>query len=336
MSLGQDIYLSPDPKSKEWLSKDEIQSKLSKSSPDGLIGLKLAKYPLRTRSKVVKSAVCKALGYPVPNNFQKTKPRFPVQDLDVYSQKANNLQIWNQEIDPNRRYAIIRLDEGSVVKAVRVVTGAELIPLDTTGKLTIKYQAAYRKPFESSLLLSGDTSLLRKWISPSLSAVADDSDAEDIPKRGTVLPIEGVYKLLQKLVGSKIEFEGLDQERLRGAELHSYVCSALGYGEYSDSGTFPDVPNQLLEVKLQTSPTIDLGLVLPNSTGLIGDMEELGIRHCDVRYAVFYGRKIGMKVQLDYLLLCNGQEFFNHFSQFEGKEINSKIQIPLPKDFFNK
>lgn len=34
---------------------------------DALIGLSLEGYALRTRSKVVKSEICKALGYPIPN-----------------------------------------------------------------------------------------------------------------------------------------------------------------------------------------------------------------------------------------------------------------------------
>ncbi len=50
-------------------------------------------YPLRTRSKVLKAAVCSALGYPIPIRFSRTQPRFPGQNFDTYVQKANNLQI---------------------------------------------------------------------------------------------------------------------------------------------------------------------------------------------------------------------------------------------------
>jgi len=70
----------------------------------GLVGLDL-NYPLRTRSKVLKSKICEILGYPVPASFKKSKPRFPGQDFDTYVQKSNNLQIWNEEITPTRRYA---------------------------------------------------------------------------------------------------------------------------------------------------------------------------------------------------------------------------------------
>src|SRR5216683_491114 len=103
----------------------------------GLLGLDL-NYPLRTRSKVLKSKICEILGYPVPSSFKRSKPRFPGQDFDTYVQKSNNLQIWNEEITPTRRYVIIRVDDASKVIGVRVVTGEILAKLDTTGTLTKK------------------------------------------------------------------------------------------------------------------------------------------------------------------------------------------------------
>ena len=59
----------------------------------GLVGLDL-NYPLRARSKFLKSKICEILGYPVPTSFTKSKPRFPGQDFDTCVQKSNNLQIW--------------------------------------------------------------------------------------------------------------------------------------------------------------------------------------------------------------------------------------------------
>ena len=107
----------------------------------GLIGYNLAGLALRTRSKVVKQAVCSALGYPVPNAFKKTQPRFFGQQLDVYTQKSRNLQIWNEELSPTRRYALIQISQQDIITAVRVVNGRELANLDTTGTITTKYQA---------------------------------------------------------------------------------------------------------------------------------------------------------------------------------------------------
>src|SRR6266566_2104336 len=74
-----------------WIPTPELETLLDSE----LQGLSLAGLPIRTRSKVAKTRVCEAMGYPVPHSFNKTKPRFPGQLLDVYTQKSNNLQVWN-------------------------------------------------------------------------------------------------------------------------------------------------------------------------------------------------------------------------------------------------
>jgi len=97
------------------------------------------------------------------------------------------------------------------------------------------------------------------------------------------------------------------------------------------------VRHQLLEVKLQTSQTIDLGLVCPDSKDALDVPRIKGkqIRHCDVRYALFYATIDGEDVILTHLFLTTGEEFFTRFPQFQGKVLNRKLQIPLPPGFFN-
>ncbi len=89
-------------------------------------------------------------------------------------------------------------------------------------------------------------------------------------------------------------------------------------------------------MKLQTSPTIDLGLVRPDSTEPLDVPKIAGrqIRHCDVRYALFYGQIDGVNVALTHFFLTTGERFFTRFPQFQGKVLNKKLQIPLPADFF--
>ena len=129
---------------------------------------------------------------------------------------------------------------------------------------------------------------------------------------------------------------GKDQERNRGAALHGLVCQRLGYNRYEDNGQFPDIKHQLLEVKLQTSPTIDLGLVQPSSDERL-DLKQLAgfhPRHCDTRYAIFCATTDGKNVILTNLIVTTGYDFFTRFRRFEGKVTNGKIQIPLPRNFF--
>jgi hypothetical protein len=112
----------------------------------------------------------------------------------------------------------------------------------------------------------------------------------------------------------------------------------IGFAEYRDDGRFPDVRRQMLEIKLQTSPTIDLGLVRPDSTQSL-DQPQLGgqqTRHCDVRYAVFCGKTVDRSVIVTHLIMTTGERFFERFPQFQGKVVNKKLQIPLPRDFFDR
>src|SRR5262249_22706779 len=119
-----------------WIPSPELEALLNRA----LQGISLAKLPLRTRSKLVKEHVCRALGYPVPKSFKKTQLRFPGQCFDTYAQKSNNLQVWNEELASTRRYILLRVSANDLITRVKVVTGDTLALLDTTGTLTQKYQ----------------------------------------------------------------------------------------------------------------------------------------------------------------------------------------------------
>lgn len=316
-----------------WIPLPELQTLLNA----GLRGLSLAGLPLRTRSKIVKSHICEALGYPAPASFRKTQPRFPGQMFDTYIQKSNNLQIWNEELSASRRYAIIRVSEADTITQVKVTTGRALTLLDTTGTLTSKYQARCIPSTQATeLVTKHDTERLQPFVKSSVD-LASIATPVVPPAAGEILAIDAIYERLKSLVGRQFADAGADQERNRGSMLHHLVCEALGYRVYRDDGQFPDVRQQLLEVKLQTSPTIDLGLVTPESiepldVPMIGDQQ---IRHCDVRYAVFYGATAHGTVTLTHFFLTTGAAFFTRFPQFQGRVSNSKLQIPLPVDFFD-
>lgn len=316
-----------------WIPAPELETLLD----EGLRGVSLAGLPLRTRSKVVKTRVCQSLGYPVPSSFRKTQPRFPGQMFDTYAQKSNNLQVWNEELAPARRYAIIRVSAEDIITRVKVVTGATLSELDTTGTLTQKFQArCVPGGTETELVVPTDTTLLLPLTSAKVNLRAVATPVNH-PAAGELLPIAELFKRLAPLVGVQFEDLGHDQERNRGAALHALVCKSLGYAGYQDDGQFPDVRHQLLEVKLQTSPTIDLGLVCPDSTDPLDvpQIERQTIRHRDVRYAVFYAETDDRLVTLTHFILTTGEAFFARFPKFGGKVINKKLQIPLPRDFFD-
>lgn len=316
-----------------WLTSQELQEVLDSK----LKGLNLNGLPLRTRSKRVKIEVCTILGYPIPKSFKKTKPRFVGQRFDTYTQKSNNLQVWNEDLDLSRRYVLIRINEKSIVTKVKVVSGSDLAPLDTTGTLTQKYQAKLNNIENKFELVSEtDTINITKLYGENKLIISNEISPIDDPKKGNLLPIKTIYENLKQIIGKKFNDPGSDQERNRGAELHKLICKALGFKSYQDNGQFPDIRNQLLEIKLQTSQTIDLGLVSPDSKMPL-DMEkidDISIRHCDVRYAIFYGKIQNGIVEITNLFVTNGEGFFGRFPKFKGKGLNKKIQIPLPKNYF--
>jgi hypothetical protein len=327
------IY-DPIPKGSElWIPNDALEYLLNQ----GLNGTSLKGLPLRTRSKVVKEKICKSLGYNIPTSFKRIQPRFAGQDFDTYIQKSNNLQIWNEEISASRRYVLIRVSEKDIITSVKVVTGNVIAKYDTTGTLTQKYQARIsigEQPTE--LVTEFDTTNLvfESGLRERTELFYESPTAP--PTKESLLPIKTIYLKLCDLVGNNFAYEGADQERNRGNALHRLICQKLGYKDFRDDGQFPDIRNQLLEVKLQTSPTIDLGLVRPDSKEVL-DIPKVAsreIRHCDVRYALFCGKTDGKKVELTNFFLTTGEAFFSRFAQFKGKEINRKIQIPLPSDFF--
>ena len=315
-----------------WIPTLHLETLLNQA----LTGLDLKGLALRTRSKVVKTAVCEALSYPVPKSFKKTQPRFFGQQLDTYTQKSNNLQIWNEELSPTRRYAIIQISNQDIVLKVKVVNGQELAQLDTTGTITTKYQAGLVTGTDTHELVSEqDTPPMLPYVRSGATFAISTSPVDE-PESGAVLPIREIFERLSTLVGLSFVDPGMDQERNRGAALHRLICERLGYSRYEDKGQFPDIRHQLLEVKLQTSPTIDLGLVLPSSEGHL-DIRQLGDhhpRHCDTRYAMFYATTNGIHVTLTHLFVTTGADFFKRFRRFEGKVTNGKIQIPLPRSFF--
>ncbi|KAF1086171.1 hypothetical protein SPSYN_00912 [Sporotomaculum syntrophicum] len=316
-----------------WIPTPELEFLLN----EGLRGISLANLPIRTRSKVVKQQVCNSLGYPIPKSFKKTQPRFPGQSFDIYVQKSNNLQIWNEEVSITRRYVLIQVASNNIITNVKVVTGDILADLDTTGTLTQKYQARCIVGNQQAELISArDTGIISPFVSSTVDLRAVTTPIS-YPQRGQLLPIDTIFHRLSGLVGTSFENVGFDQERNRGAALHQLACNTLGFSTYQDDGRFPDIRHQLLEIKLQTSPTIDLGLICPNSVEALDVPKIQGqqIRHCDVRYAVFYAQIEDKHVTLTHLFVSTGEDFFSRFPQFQGNVLNRKLQIHLPARFFS-
>lgn len=326
--MNKDIYVFVE---QELLSKEELQQKLAA----GLIGKSYFGLPLRSRSKIAKQDVCIALGYDIPKSFAKTKPKFPCQQFDLYLQKSNNLQIWNDDIDPSRRYAIVSLDENDTVQAVKVIDGDELKRLDSTGALTTKYQARIQKD-QTQHTTNDSLDAVYEELEKALSEIPNYSSFDD-PDPITLLAIDSLYGFIrEKIRGKRIHTDNFVQERTIADQAAALISDLLGYSDYHDDGQFPDLKNQLLEIKLQMSPTIDLGQHLPNETIPIGLTYQGKLIDASVcRYAVIVAHRVSEnEIELDDLYIASGEHFFEIFTLFGGKVQNAKLQIPLPIDFW--
>ena len=302
----------------------------------GLLGLSTKGLPPRTRSKLVKEKVCLSIGYPVPASFKKTRPRFLGQNFDTYIQKSPNLQIWNEEVLSDRRYILVLVNGKDVIFSIVVLTGDGLKALDTTGTLTKKYQARLGQLASIPDIYSRtDTPLVVALTVKEGEKASFHGKPSDRPQKGQILPMGIISQKLRPLIGMEFANLGRDQDRNRGAIVHREVCRLLGYRTFSDDGQFPDIRGQLLEVKLQTSPTIDLGSVLPSSTDIFMKLNGFKIRYCDIRYLVCSAKIWHGKLKVVNFALGTGEDFFKKFDQFQGIVVNKKVQIPLPKKFFN-
>lgn len=304
----------------------------------GLMGVSFHGLAIRTRSRVAKEYACRIMGYDVPRSFTRSSPRFPHQNLDVLVQKAHNVQVWNQDIDVDRRFIIAKVNEADNVTSIKLVHGRQLAEYDTTGTLTVKYQASLTD-------LGAEVELFSQfdaWTSSGGLSVGDPgahyaASPTNDPDPASLLSIRELAARLGPIVGAELDEVGRDQERNRGASLHALVCQKLGYAHYADNGQHPDIRHQLLEIKLQTSPTIDLGTNDPSSEEPLPSLMLGGrpVRHCDIRYAVFAGKLAGGRIKITNLILVTGKEFFSRFRKMGGKVVNKKIQLHLPKGFFD-
>lgn len=314
-----------------WLSDNELEYLLRSA----LIGNSYEGQANRTRSKSINQDICRAMGYPVPKSFKKTHPRFLCQNFDKYAQQSTNLQIWNEEITPTRRYCLIILNEQSMVINVVILSGSTLQKFDSTGTLTTKYQAnLINENSKSKLLSSQDTDSIQKTFGEYNSISTHNPAA--LPTPTSVMSINYLFNCLKGLEGKNFNITG--KERTDGDILQGIVYKQLGYTQYQENGQLPDLMNQLLEIKRQTSRTIDLGLFKPN------DQDQLNIPAIngyvpkveDLRYAIFYCSIKDTIMTINRVFLVTGKDFFQYFHLFSGNRQNKKIQLHLHKSYWNQ
>ena len=170
----------------------------------------------------------------------------------------------------------------------------------------------------------------------SLSDDVIDNNCEEIPENPSikdepekVLPLSYIDKrITDSLIGERLDISLSTKQR--GQQLERLVAYMLGYKKQQEllEGGYPDIRNQMLEVKVQDSPTIDLGRYSPQFEESIN--ENFTTR--TVRYLI--ALTDAMNGSVDGLVLVPGEELGRNFTYISEKSF--KCQRSIPMDFFER
>lgn len=283
-------------------------------------------------------------------------PKITREFVDTYiitSGTTYNLQVWNRIPASNTllikledsnlkcndvRFVFVRIDvENSIVDSIVILT-PEYIESNfgKFGKPTIKYQllisSKTRKEIyerEDKILFYPDSKklsyLLKHDFEPPKKNMVSDPSVREIFS----------LQLIKERVAGELIGEKLDSSstKNRGQALERKVLDLLGYPiEEKEQlyGAFPDIRNQLLEVKVQDSPTVDLGKFSPEFEEVV--IERLNITTYDVRYLIALTNPDTEIIEG--IILLSGKKLGEVFSYVSDKSYKCQRSIPIV--FFDK
>ncbi|HLX63398.1 MAG TPA: nuclease [Planctomycetota bacterium] len=231
---------------------------------------------------------CAIDGFKIVPPKSKGVPRIRLEFIDTYivtSGDLYNLQVWNRNpaspsvqiefgdgshlLASDVRFVLVRVDTVMQrIRSVFILTPDYIVDrFGPFGKPTKKQQLII-PPKARERILSASPPLIFHSDLPAIkdliSSNADlaTSRIASAPTKGELLSLESLRNLLaDSLIGLRIESGAT---RTKGQLLESTVASMLGYPKQEFlAGGYPDIRHQALEVKLQDSPTIDLGMHSP-------------------------------------------------------------------------
>lgn len=299
---------------------------------------------------------------------RQSKPKFIHQLLDIFVQSSRNLQVWNyvpyadtiipgewnlENESPYRykdcRYLLVFHNPEGVILKTTLVNGNKLAEWDTTGTQTIKWQASAKRSYRneiSSQIIVDPIETLHNKISTYMQQpleeksrfIVQESQNQESPlikqppTPASFLTHDEIARFLRTLIGTEFTNLGTGQERSMGQSLEKEIIKTLGYQSYqqTDTGDYPDLLHQLIEVKFQLRGTIDLGKHLPtDSLPIEASWNKWEITPREIRYIVaLMEQDVHGNFIVDSIVITSGEKFNEYFSISEGT--NFKIQIPMP------
>ena len=286
----------------------------------------------------------------------KGTPKIIREFIDTYvvtSGTSYNLQVWNRVPAADTllikyesgeslkctdvRFIFVRIDSEKNSIASVIILTPEYIEekFGKFGKPTIKHQllisGKVRKEIyerEDKILLFPDSKKLSYHIrhdyEPPKTGMVEEPDIKQL------FSISLLKKMIaDKLIGYKLDAAATKN---RGQALEKKVLELLGY-QVNDSdllyGAFPDIRNQLLEVKVQDNPTVDLGKFTPETEEVV--IKDSDLTTFDVRYLIALTNP---KTEvIEGIILSPGEKLGELFSYVSEK--NYKCQRSIPMSFFD-
>lgn len=315
-------------------------------------GSNLRKIITGVLSKLIK-IVADEKDYTILTPKGKGIPRLLAVLADTYivtSGQSYNLQVWNRI--PNSSSPLIRYKNGETIssKDIRLVLvkinmsnhTIESIVTMTPDYVEKKFGVFGKPTIKNQLLISSierdkiiknagiyfntDTpkiasQSLKTYIKPSCSS-------DDAPVISKLLSIEIIRDIVAaKLIGKKLDYS---DTKTRGQSLERIVIELLGYNSTSKLvGGYPDVPNQLLEVKVQDTQTVDLGKYSPQYEQ---QTNYNAFTTYDVRYLIALTNPLTEIIEG--VILSNGKSLGERFTYVSAESY--KCQRSIPMSFFEQ
>lgn len=255
--------------------------------------------------------------------------RFPFSDNVLIEYHNSKDTIVSKEI----RFIFAHVDsESRTIKSIIVATPEYIVKkFGVFGVPTMKHQLIISDGKRTKIMKSPEKCLFFQDTSRMSSHTTDTFGKQhhklsDAPKSGSILSLDVIKeKVLSDLIGKRLE---LTDTKNRGQSLERIVAGLLGYQvDETMVGGYPDIPNQLLEVKTQDSPTVDLGKYSPNNPIVIN--ESLNFTTEDVRYLIALTSTDGT---IEGVILAPGEKLGSCFTFVA--DTSFKCQRAIPMSFF--
>lgn len=293
--------------------------------------------------------------YQVVPPRKKGVPKILLEYVDTYivtTGSTYNLQVWNrnpasesiqvqygdgEQLNSSEvRFVFVKVNANSnVITGVAVLTPDYIVKkFGQFGKPTVKSQLMISQSARENILKSpgslifhdDDVSIGNPENKNNLSKYS----IHDMPTSDSLLPLSTIKDFVaSRIIGQTIAPGAM---KTRGQELERLFARTLGYkmrgGDFLIGG-YPDIRNQALEVKVQDSPTVDLGLYSPEFQEDVPACSGFNTRN--MRYFIALTNPASNMIEGG--VLCGGSKLGNHFTYVSSKSY--KCQRSIPMTFFN-